>query len=50
SQEPKKLQRLYITCENFSYNTEDANSDHITFGWTNAPEGAAKQFRQEWFQ
>ncbi len=45
-----KLQRLYITCENLSYNKVDANSDRITFWWTNAPEGAAKHFRLGWFQ
>ncbi len=41
---------LYIICENVNNDTEDANSDRITFGLTNAPEGATKQFRQEWFQ
>ncbi len=41
---------LYITCGDVNYDAEDANSDCFTFWWTNAPEGAAKQFRQEWFQ
>ena len=30
--------------------SEDTNNDRISFEWTNAPEGAAKQFRREWFQ
>ncbi len=40
---------LTVTCENFSYETEDTN-DRIASEWTNAPEGAAKTFRREWFQ
>ncbi|GMT17328.1 hypothetical protein PFISCL1PPCAC_8625, partial [Pristionchus fissidentatus] len=28
----------------------DTNNDRITIEWTNTPDGAAKQFRREWFQ
>ncbi len=48
--DPKEQQMLFVTCEDFSYETEDTNNDRITFEWTNAPEGAAKTFRREWFQ
>ncbi len=41
---------LTIACEPFDINTAVTNNDRITFEWTNAPEGAAKQFRREWFQ
>ena len=29
---------------------QDTNNDRITIEWTNTPDGAAKQFRREWFQ
>ena len=41
---------MTITCEPFDFASEDTNNDRISFEWTNAPEGAAKQFRREWFQ
>ncbi|GMR61398.1 hypothetical protein PMAYCL1PPCAC_31593, partial [Pristionchus mayeri] len=28
----------------------DTNNDRVTIEWTNTPDGAAKQFRREWFQ
>ena len=46
----KEGQMLTISCEPLNYGTDDTNNDRITFEWTNAPEGAAKQFRREWFQ
>ncbi len=48
--DPKEQQMLFISQEPFSYETEDTNNDRITFEWTNAPDGAAKTFRREWFQ
>ena len=41
---------LTIACEPFDFGAADTNNDRISFEWTNAPEGAAKQFRREWFQ
>jgi len=41
---------LSIACEAFDFGAENTNNDRISFEWTNAPEGAAKQFRREWFQ
>uniref|UniRef100_A0A8R1E7G0 MSP domain-containing protein n=1 Tax=Caenorhabditis japonica TaxID=281687 RepID=A0A8R1E7G0_CAEJA len=38
----KKLKRIH--------GQEDTNNDRITVEWTNTPDGAAKQFRREWFQ
>ncbi len=29
---------------------QDTNNNRITIEWTNTPDGAAKQFRREWFQ
>ena len=46
----KEGQMLTIACEPFDFGAEDTNNDRISFEWTNAPEGAAKQFRREWFQ
>ncbi len=40
---PKEEQMVFVTCENFSYKTEDTNNDRITFEWTNAPEGAVDE-------
>ncbi|VDO62968.1 unnamed protein product [Heligmosomoides polygyrus] len=34
----------------FDYGREDTNNDRITVEWCNTPDGAAKQFRREWFQ
>ena len=41
---------MTVACEPFDFASEDTNNDRISFEWTNAPEGAAKQFRREWFQ
>ena len=46
----KEKVMLTITCEPFDFGASDTNNDRISFEWTNAPEGAAKQFRREWFQ
>ncbi len=41
---------LTVACEPFNFTDSDTNNDRITFEWTNAPEGVAKQFHREWFQ
>ena len=46
----KEGEMLTISCEPIDYTQADTNNDRISFEWTNAPEGAAKQFRREWFQ
>uniref|UniRef100_A0A8R1E812 Major sperm protein n=1 Tax=Caenorhabditis japonica TaxID=281687 RepID=A0A8R1E812_CAEJA len=40
--------RRLVRC--VAYGQEDTNNDRITIEWTNTPDGAAKQFRREWFQ
>uniref|UniRef100_A0A914QDD3 MSP domain-containing protein n=1 Tax=Panagrolaimus davidi TaxID=227884 RepID=A0A914QDD3_9BILA len=40
---------MAVSCDSFQYGQEDTNNDHITIEWTNTPDGAAKQFRREWF-
>jgi len=46
----KESAMLTISCEPFDFNGENSGNDRISFEWTNAPDGAAKQFRREWFQ
>ena len=46
----KESVMLTIACEPLDYGAADTNNDRVSFEWTNAPEGAAKQFRREWFQ
>ena len=46
----KEAVLLQVSCEPFQYENEDTNNDRITVEWTNAPAGAAQQFRREWFQ
>ena len=41
---------MTVSCVAFAYGQEDTSNDHITIEYTNAPDGAAKQFRREWFQ
>ncbi|CAI2332708.1 unnamed protein product [Caenorhabditis sp. 36 PRJEB53466] len=41
---------LAVSCDAFAFGQEDTNNDRITIEWTNTPDGAAKQFRREWFQ
>jgi hypothetical protein len=41
---------LLVSCQPFDNATEATNNDRITVEWTNAPDGAAKEFRREWFQ
>ena len=48
--DPKESVLLAVSCEPFDFASADTNNDRITVEWTNAPEGAAKQFRREWFQ
>ncbi|PIC47081.1 hypothetical protein B9Z55_006551 [Caenorhabditis nigoni] len=48
--DPKEAVLLAVSCDAFAYGQEDTNNDRITVEWTNTPDGAAKQFRREWFQ
>ncbi|VDP10844.1 unnamed protein product [Heligmosomoides polygyrus] len=41
---------MAVSCDVFDYGREDTNNDRITVEWCNTPDGAAKQFRREWFQ
>ncbi|KAH7718898.1 major sperm protein [Aphelenchoides avenae] len=41
---------MAVSCDSFNFGAEDTNNDRITIEWTNTPDGAAKQFRREWFQ
>ncbi|KAJ1355659.1 Major sperm protein 10/36/56/76 [Parelaphostrongylus tenuis] len=48
--DPKEATLMAVSCDTFDYGREDTNNDRITVEWCNTPEGAAKQFRREWFQ
>ena len=48
--DPKEAVLMAVSCDAFAYGQEDTNNDRITIEWTNTPDGAAKQFRREWFQ
>ncbi|CAL2032302.1 unnamed protein product [Caenorhabditis brenneri] len=48
--DPKKAVLLAVSCDAFAYGQEDTNNDRITIEWTDTPDGAAQQFRREWFQ
>ena len=48
--DPKEAVLVAVSCDSFDYTSEDVNNDRVTVEWTNTPEGAAKQFRREWFQ
>ncbi|KHN84847.1 Major sperm protein isoform beta [Toxocara canis] len=48
--DPKENVLMAVSCDTFNAATEDLNNDRITIEWTNTPDGAAKQFRREWFQ
>ncbi|KHJ99197.1 MSP domain protein [Oesophagostomum dentatum] len=48
--DPKETTLMAVSCDTFDYGREDTNNDRITVEWCNTPEGAAKQFRREWFQ
>ncbi|KAJ1368792.1 hypothetical protein KIN20_030117 [Parelaphostrongylus tenuis] len=48
--DPKEATLMAVSCDTFDYEREDTNNDRITVEWCNTPEGAAKQFRREWFQ
>uniref|UniRef100_A0A0M3HVM0 Major sperm protein n=1 Tax=Ascaris lumbricoides TaxID=6252 RepID=A0A0M3HVM0_ASCLU len=48
--DPKESVLMAVSCDTFNAATEDLNNDRITIEWTNTPDGAAKQFRREWFQ
>uniref|UniRef100_A0A914R5B9 MSP domain-containing protein n=1 Tax=Parascaris equorum TaxID=6256 RepID=A0A914R5B9_PAREQ len=45
-----KEELMAVSCDTFNAATEDLNDTHTTIEWTNTPDGAAKQFRREWFQ
>ncbi|CCD72514.1 MSP domain-containing protein [Caenorhabditis elegans] len=47
--EPKEDVLLAVSCDAFAFGQDDTNNDRITVEWTNTPDGAAKQFRREWF-
>jgi hypothetical protein len=40
---------LTVTWKQFDFGTADTNNDRITFKWTNAQGGAARQLRRKWF-
>uniref|UniRef100_A0A914C7Z2 Major sperm protein n=1 Tax=Acrobeloides nanus TaxID=290746 RepID=A0A914C7Z2_9BILA len=48
--DPKETVLMAVSCNAFDFASEDTSNDHISIEWTNTPEGAAKQFRREWFQ
>ncbi|KAH7729033.1 major sperm protein [Aphelenchoides avenae] len=48
--DPKEAVLMAVSCDSFNFGAEDTNNDRITIEWTNTPDGAAKQFRREWFQ
>ena len=48
--DPKEAQMLTIAQQPFPFRSCKQYVDRISIEWTNAPEGAAKQFRHEWFQ
>eukprot|EP00080_Pristionchus_pacificus_P015193 PDM75213.1 MSP domain-containing protein [Pristionchus pacificus] len=48
--DPKENALIAVSCDAFAYGQEDTNNDRVTIEWTNTPDGAAKQFRREWFQ
>ncbi|KAH7719824.1 Protein MSP-78 [Aphelenchoides avenae] len=48
--DPKEAVLMAVSCDAFQFGSEDTNNDRITIEWTNTPDGAAKQFRREWFQ
>ena len=48
--DPKEAGLMAVSCDAFQFGSEDTNNDRITIEWTNTPDGAAKQFRREWFQ
>ncbi|VDL77945.1 unnamed protein product [Nippostrongylus brasiliensis] len=48
--DPKEATLMAVSCDVFDYGREDTNNDRITVEWCNTPDGAAKQFRREWFQ
>ena len=45
--DPKEGINIAISCDP---GADPTNNDRVTVEWTNTPEGAAKQFRREWFQ
>ncbi|CAL2032301.1 unnamed protein product [Caenorhabditis brenneri] len=47
--DPKKAVLLAVSCDAIADGQEDTD-DRITMEWTNTPDGAAEQFRREWFQ
>ena len=48
--DPKENVLMAVSCDAFDFASEDTSNDRITVEWTNTPDGAAKQFRREWFQ
>ncbi|KAI1691775.1 zinc-finger double domain-containing protein [Ditylenchus destructor] len=48
--DPNESVLMAVSCDSFDFAAENTQNDRITIEWTNAPEGATKQFRREWFQ
>ena len=48
--DPNETVLMAVTCNTIDPTSESINNDRITVEWTNAPDGAAKEFRREWFQ
>ncbi|VDO72081.1 unnamed protein product [Heligmosomoides polygyrus] len=48
--DPKEATLMAVSCDVFDYGREHTNNDRVTVEWCNTPDGAAKQFRREWFQ
>ncbi|CAJ0930115.1 unnamed protein product, partial [Mesorhabditis belari] len=48
--DPKEGVLVAVSCDAFAFGHEETNNDRIIIEWTNTPDGAAKQFRREWFQ
>lgn len=48
--DPKEGVNIAISCDVIDTASEQMNNDRVTVEWTNTPDGAAKQFRREWFQ
>jgi hypothetical protein len=48
--DPNEAVLMAVTCNTIDASSENLSNDRITVEWTNAPDGAAKEFRREWFQ
>ncbi|PIC33577.1 hypothetical protein B9Z55_013506 [Caenorhabditis nigoni] len=39
-----------ITCKPFQFDPDEKYADKVKIGWLNAPRGAGKEFKKEWFE